>query len=84
MAISGTVWRKGWRQHAARTQAASADLAAFIRKLENDDLAADADIFRRAAMKHGARNARMIVLAALRDWRARRESADQIPRGRAK
>ena len=75
MAIAEKVWRKGWRREAAETQAASADLAAFIRNLENHGLAADAEIFRRAAMKHGARNARVIVLAALRDWRARREVA---------
>ena len=73
MVIAKTVWRKGWQHEAAETQAAAADLAAFIRKLELADLVADADIFRRAAMKHGARNARAIVLAALRDWRARRE-----------
>lgn len=73
MAISQTVWRKGWQREATATQAAAADLAAFIRKLEIDGLAADADIFRRAAMKHGARNARAIVLAALRDWCTRRK-----------
>lgn len=69
-----TVWRKGWRREAAATQVAAADLAIFIHGLERDGLtAADADIFRRAAMKHGARNSRAIILTALGGWRARRE-----------
>ena len=75
MPISKIVWGKGWQREAAETQATSAGLAAFIRKLEMEGLAADADIFLRAAMKHGARNAKAIILGALRGWRARREAS---------
>jgi predicted kinase len=72
MAISKTVWRKGWQREAAETQAAAADLAALIHHLETGGLTSAAVIFRSVAMKHGARNGKAIILAALQG-RARRQ-----------
>jgi hypothetical protein len=69
------VWRHGWRHEAAVTQTASADVAGFILKLEQSGLAADAEIFRRAAMLHGVRDMEAIVKTALREWRAKREQS---------
>jgi hypothetical protein len=78
--IGEKVWRRGWRHETAATQMASAEVARFIRNLEQDGLADSAEIFRQAAMLHGVQDIEAIVKTALRAWRAKREqSADYGP-----
>jgi hypothetical protein len=69
--ISEKVWRRGWRRDAIATQAASAQLAGFIRLLEEYGLADSATSFRQAAMQYGACCAVANVQSAIRQWRAK-------------
>jgi hypothetical protein len=73
--ISEQVWCRGWRHQAAATQTASAEVAGFIHKLEQNGLRDGAEIFRRAAMFHGVQNIEAIVQTALEGWRAKREQS---------
>jgi hypothetical protein len=56
-AVAEQVWRKGWRQEAAATQAASAELAAMFDWLDQNGYGDTTKLIREIAMQHGARNA---------------------------
>jgi hypothetical protein len=68
MAISATVWRKGWRREAAATQDATQTLAAFIQWCEQNGYHEIAANVRAAAMHDGAQQAarRMLRFLAAR------------------
>jgi hypothetical protein len=71
-AISKRVWRKGWRREASATQAASAQVAAFIRWLEQEEYCESAQIVRDVAMRRGVRGAEAALRSALTAVRGKR------------
>jgi hypothetical protein len=64
--IAKQVWRKGWRQEAAATQAASAELAACLDWLEQNGFGDSAKTIREIAMEFGACKTVAAFGAALR------------------
>jgi hypothetical protein len=71
------VWRKGWKQEAAATQAASACIAEVIGLMQKSNLPESAEHIRQAAMIHGSRKAVALLQKGLMEvaLRARRREA---------